>query len=179
MPEVRLETRLWYALQVRSQHERVVIDGLDLAGIESFYPTYTEEMRRKTGRRVSVVRSLFTGYMFARFDASTLKALVESIAGVIGIVSIGLMPAPIPDEQIQAVRNLLASPLAVSPCPFVDLKKGEAVEIKYGSLQGTRGTVIAPKGKGHVLFVISIQAMNRSLSVTIPREQLRPVGKAA
>lgn len=162
----------WYALAVKTNHERAIQESPYASGVEFFDPRYEDETRRH-GRRLTVFRPLFPGYLFARFDASESAAAVRSIAGVFDIVRLGDQVAAIPDEQIESVRKLLTSGRSVSPCPFLAISQGDTVEVRYGPLAGTRGKVIAAKGKAHVLFVVSIDMLGRSVSATVPREQLR------
>lgn len=162
----------WYALAVKTNHERAIQESPYAGGVEFFDPRYSEDTFRR-GRRVSVARPLFPGYLFARFESLRHAAALRSIAGVFDIVSFDGRPAAIPDEQIESIRKLLASDRAVSPCPFLSIAKGDVVDVKYGPLAGTRGKVIALKGKAHVLFIVSIDMLGRSVCATVPREQLR------
>lgn len=172
----------WYALQIRHERgrpsgraEEQVIRGLNISGIEHFYPTYTE---RRNGRRDVAIKSLFPGYLFARFDASSEHRWhAVAIAGVAGIVSAGLIPAAIPDDQISAVRQLLASPMSVTPCPYVPLTRGDLVEIKLGPLAGQVGSVAEYRGKHQAVLVLSIEGMQRSIKTTVLREHIRPLPK--
>jgi transcriptional antiterminator RfaH len=169
----------WYALQIRTQSERIIQESPAAIAerIQFFHPTTTEESRRGNSR-VSIERPLFAGYLFARFDALESGAIVESIAGVYSIVRFDGVPAAIPDEQIEAVRTLLKSGRVISPCPYVPVHKGDRVAIKFGESAGLEGTVVELRGK-HALFVVSVQGLNQSLSIVVTRDQIRPVAKAA
>src|SRR5436305_785209 len=84
---------LWYAVYVRSKHEKTVADALSLKGYECMLPTYREQ--RKWSDRTKVLElPLFPGYVFSRFDVE-LRLPVLTVPGVISITGAGKIPQPI------------------------------------------------------------------------------------
>src|SRR5277367_5330430 len=101
----------WYALHTRSRHEKIVAQRLAEWGVTTFLPMVTE-VRRWSDRKKSVQLPLFGCYMFARFAASRTDRLrVLGIDGVLRLVGARGEGSPIPDEQVDAVRTLVASEL--------------------------------------------------------------------
>lgn len=156
----------WYALVVMPQHERAVAGHLETLGFETFVPLY--RTRRKWSDRVKLVEApLFRGYTFARFSADErLKPL--RIPGVRSIVSVAARPAPIPVDQINAVKRLVGSGLPLQPWPF--LKVGDRVRIERGPLAGVEGILLEVRKSWQV--VVSIELLQRSVAVRIDREML-------
>jgi hypothetical protein len=68
---------------------------------------------------------------------------------------------PIPDEQIEFVRTLLARKVPFASHPF--LKVGQRVRIRGGSLDGLEGIFKSQNGKN--TLILSLDAIQRSLSI--------------
>lgn len=151
----------WYALHVRSQHERFVANHLAASGLEHFAPFYMMESRW-SDRTKLIERPLFPGYVFARFDAGRRQPIIR-ISGVIQIVGTTTGPIAIDDQELEAVRHMVASKLPVTPwpCPSV----GDMVTVGLGPLAGLRGIVI--HRKGHTRLVCSIEILQRAVSVEL------------
>ncbi|HXJ71760.1 MAG TPA: transcription termination/antitermination NusG family protein, partial [Candidatus Dormibacteraeota bacterium] len=86
--------------------EALVAARLRACGVESYVPT----LRRRSLRRYrpDIDEVLMPGYVFGRFDLACRKPVVE-ISQVIRILGCGAQPEPIPDAQIDAVRQLTES----------------------------------------------------------------------
>src|SRR3569833_3386074 len=72
--------RVWFALQVRANHERTVAAALRLAGIEEYLPQYFT--RSIWSDRVKVLaRPLFPGYVFGCFDPAAGLPVRAGVGG--------------------------------------------------------------------------------------------------
>src|SRR5271154_5583667 len=162
----------WFALRVRSKHERVTSLHLQKRGYEEFSPSYRAESQW-SDRKKTTERFLFPGYVFCRFDPHDRLPILTS-PGVVGMVGFGDGPTAIPDREIEQVRTLVHSGLLVTPWPFLEL--GQAVRLENGPLRGLEG--IVEEVKGRLRLVVSIRLLQRSVSTEIDRIWVRPV-KAA
>jgi len=159
----------WFALRTRSRHEKLVRDRLASQGIEELLPTITKLSQWKD-RRKEVVVPLFSGYCFARF-AWPDRLAAQTISGVVEIVGGGERPEPIPDEEIDALKTLMASTLRYDAFPY--LREGMMVEVAKGPLKGVRGLLVR-KGKRHRL-VISVHLIQQAASVEMYDSDVVPV----
>ena len=107
----------WHAVWTRSRHEQAVCGQLQQKAIESFLPTISRWSRWKD-RKKKIDWPLFPGYCFARFPGATRMDVLKC-SGVVTIVSIDGTPAPIPDHEIDSIRQLVESDLAYDPCPLI------------------------------------------------------------
>jgi transcriptional antiterminator NusG len=73
-------------------------------------------------------------------------------------------PIPIPDEQIFAIRVLIKSGIAVTPCAY--LKEGMRVRVVNGPLIGIEGILLKTQPKKNRL-VLSVDLLKESVSVEI------------
>lgn len=162
----------WYALWVMSNAEFVVEDALRGHGIESFLPTWSGETQW-SDRKKTIVRPLFTGYLFARCNRAQLDA-IPRIAGVIEILPTKLNPQPIETADVENVRLALAAKLPLTPCQYVT---GDAVLIDSGPLAGVRG--IVKRTKDGTRVIVKIEILRRAVSVEIDFRELVKEQKAA
>src|SRR6266849_7068570 len=99
----------WYAIQTRSNFEKIVTAELGDRGIESYCPAI-EELRQWADRKKIIERPVFPGYVFARFqDASHTRLTVHKVNGAVRILGTGNKIEPIPDREIDSIRVMLSS----------------------------------------------------------------------
>jgi len=170
-PAAEVAAENWYALHTKPRHEKLVAQRLAERSVETFLPIVTE-VHRWSDRKKSVQLPLFGGYVFARFVPNRNERLqVLRVGGVLGLVGSAGEGAPIPDEQIDAVRTLIDGSIPWSPYPF--LKVGQRVRIRGGALEGMEGILVSRSGN-HTL-VISVDALQRSLAVRVEGYQVEAV----
>jgi transcriptional antiterminator NusG len=163
------ETFPWFALRVRSKHERVTSLHLRTRGYEEFSPFYRAESQWSDRKKLTD-RFLFPGYVFCRFDPRDRLPILTA-PGVVGLVGFGDGPTAIPDREIDQVRTMVQSGLLVTPWPYLEL--GQTVRLENGPLRGLEG--IVEEVKGRLRIVVSIQLLQRSVSTEIDRIWVRPV----
>ena len=153
----------WYALHVKPRFEKFVTTQLEQKGYETLLPTYVS--KRKWSDRVKTLSlPMFPGYLFCRFDVSSRFPIVVT-PGVMAILGMGRIPAPVPDSEISAVRHVMASGACAEPCPYVEV--GELVRVESGPLEGLTG--IALRIKGTERLVVSVSLLMRSVAVELDR----------
>jgi transcription antitermination factor NusG len=162
----------WYALSVKPRHEKAVGRLLDQKTLTAFVPAY--QARRRWSDRVKTTETcLFPGYVFCRFGFPD-RMQVLGTPGVLSVISFGRNPAPIPEEEIGAVRSVIASGRPIQPWPY--LKLGQKVRIDEGCLEGLMGTLVRERDVCRV--VISVEILERSVAVEIDRSLLSPIPAA-
>lgn len=154
----------WFGIRTRSNFEKITSAILASKGYSQYLPLYRVK-RRWSDRDVETHRPLFPGYVFCRFD-SKQRLPILSTPGVVSIIGFGNEPAPIPDEEIEAIQTILTSGLDAEPCPF--LREGQRVRIKSGLLEGLEG--ILTKKKSDLRVVVSVAMLQRSVAVEIDAE---------
>ena len=163
------ETFPWYALRVRSKHERIAAIHLRERGYEEFSPSY-RAVTQWSDRKKEVERFLFPGYVFCRFNPQD-RLPVLTTPGVVDLVGFGGGPTSIPDNEIDDVRTMVRSGLLVTPWPFLEV--GQTVLLERGPLAGLEGILEEVKGKLRV--VVSIRLLQRSVSTEVDRLWIRPL----
>lgn len=167
--EPRVES--WYSLHTRPRHEKIVAQRLQERGVITYLPLI-REVHRWSDRKKAVQVPLFSCYVFARFVPNRTERLqVLRVDGVFGLVGAHGEGSPIPDDQIEAVRNLVEGEIPWSCHPF--LKIGQRVRIRSGALDGLEGVLVSRNGDR--TLVISIDAIQRSLAVSVEGYEVEPV----
>ncbi len=163
----------WFALQVRSRWERSTAVILSGKGYETLFPT-SHLQRRQGGRVKELLAPLFPGYVFCRFDVSNrLPVLVTP--GVVSIVGLGRMPAPVDSAEINSIQALVSRSLPAQPWPYLEL--GQKVRIDDGALRGIEGILIGFKGQ--LRIVVSVTLLRRSVAMQVDRSCVTPIRTAA
>ena len=161
----------WFAVQTYARHEKVVANEVRELGITSFLPL-VQQVRQWSDRRKVVDFPLFSGYVFVKMLPQNDKRLqVLRVNGVVSFVGTTGMGVPIPDDQIEAVRLLVEEQLPLCSHPF--LKIGQRVRIRSGALTGVEGILVSRSGER--TLVISLDAIQRSLSVQVQGYDIAPV----
>jgi len=161
--ESTAEEARWYAIQTRCRFEQKAATQLQNKGIETFLPL-VKEIHRWSDRRQTVQVPLFPGYGFVRLtDSPASRLRILQTVGVTGFVMFNGFPVPVPEQQLEDVRLLLAHEIACKAYPF--LKAGQRVRIRGGYLDGLEGILVS-ENKDHSL-VVSIEAIQRSMAIRI------------
>ncbi len=166
-------TRRWHAIYVRPSHELSVAKRFSVREIESYLPQYRVERRWKNRCTAKLELPLFPGYIFARI-VPTERVRVLEVPSVLFLVGTAGRPTPIPNDDIEALRDGLRSRNA-QPHPF--LKEGERARIRRGALVGMEGVVV--RSKNGLRVVIRLDLIMQCAAVEVDWEDLQPLGRSA
>ncbi len=128
----------WFAIYVKSRHEKCVHSELKQKDIESSLPLMTVT-RQWSDRRKKVEVPLFRGYVFVNIDIRKEKLPVLQTDGVVKFVTFCNKTVSIPEEQMFWLDQLLLSDLAIEN--EVEFPVGTEVDVMFGPLKGLRGRV--------------------------------------
>ena len=156
-----MSTPSWYAIRVRSNFEHTTATFLSSMGYDVFLPVY--HARRKWSDRVKDIQvPLFSGYLFCSMDI-TKRLPVLQAPGVVNIVGCGTALTPVPDEEIEAVRTIVNSKVAVQPWPY--LHTGDTIRIQHGPLAGIEGIVV--EMKSCTRLIVRINLLQRAVAAEV------------
>jgi len=161
----------WYALHIRSRHEKRVAERLASQSLETFLPLHRSRHTWKNGVHADVDLPLFPCYLFARASIHDRIRLLQH-PGVLGFAASSASPTVIPDEEISVLRTATES-LKAEPHPY--LSNGDAVRIVSGPFKGMTG--ILTRRKHEYRVVLSIEAIMRSIVVEVSEFDIEPQEK--
>jgi Transcription antiterminator len=157
----------WFAIWTRSRHEQTVREQLERKGIDAFLPTITRWSRWKD-RKKQIEWPLFPGYCFVRLQPADRLSVLKC-SGVVSIVSFNGEIAPIPDHEIDGIRQLIDTDLQYDPCPLI--REGMRVEVMHGPLRGVVGRLVR-KGS-HARLVLAVELIGQGVSVEVDAADVR------
>jgi transcriptional antiterminator NusG len=145
--EVAVEGPAWYVIHCYSGYEnkvrhnleqRIETMGMKDKIFDVVIPTQ-EEIEVKDGKRKTVERHIFPGYVLVNLALSEESwYVVRNTPGVTGFVGMGNNPTPLrPEEVAQIVKRMEAE----APTVKVSFKVGERVRIVDGPFNDFRGMV--------------------------------------
>jgi transcription antitermination factor NusG len=161
----------WYALHIRSRHEKRVAERLHSQSTETFLPLHRSRHTWKNGVHANVEIPLFPCYLFARASTYDRIRLLQN-PGVLGFAACSSRPTIIPDEEISILRTATES-LKAEPHPY--LNSGDSVRIVAGPLAGMTG--ILTRRKQEYRVVLSVEAIMRSIVVEVSEFDIEPQKK--
>jgi transcription antitermination factor NusG len=159
----------WFALQIRSRYENIVVAHLGSKGYEWFLPLYNSR-RRWSDRFKEIKRPLFPGYVFCRLNRLNRLPILMT-PGVIRIVGTAKNPAPIDEDEISAIQVAVKSGLLSQPWPFLQI--GRRVRIDHGPLSGLEGILLEIRGQHRL--VLSVTLLQRSVAVQVDSAWATPL----
>ena len=163
-------SKSWYAIYVRSRHEKSVHFELQQKGIESSLPL-TIITRQWSDRRKKVEVPLFRGYVFVKIDIKNEKLPVLTTSGVVKFVTFNNVTVPIPEDQMYWLQKMIASDLLLSQ--EHDFPVGTEIDVMFGPLKGLRGRV--KQKNSETRLVVWFDAIMQGVSVEIDPTWLTPV----
>jgi transcriptional antiterminator RfaH len=169
--ESKFDLPCWYAIQTKPQQEDRAESNLIAWGVETFYPKMqVRRFNQFTGKPSSIAKPLFTRYIFARFQASTMLHDICFTRGVQTVVKSDGICCPVDDNIIETIK------LRVGQNGFVRLgeefKRGDKVVISSGPLKDLIG-VFNEAANDHARVSILLTSISYQSRVVIQRELLK------
>jgi len=166
------DDRAWYVIHCYSGYEKKVRHNLEQR-IETMgmkdrifdvvIPTQ-EEIEVKEGKRRSIERHVFPGYVLVNMVLSEESwYVVRNTPGVTGFVGMGNDPTPLRPEEVQ---NILRRMEAEAPHVKVTFKTGERVRVIDGPFNDFRGTV-ADIDMDHAKVTVMVNFFGRETPVEL------------
>jgi transcription antitermination factor NusG len=162
----------WYALYTRPRHEKTVALQVEERRISCFLPLY-RSVRRWKDRRKELELALFPGYVFVRLALQD-RLRVLQLPSAVCLVSFNGQPAPLPESEIEQLRQRLSRGGCVEPHPYLCV--GRRVRVCGGPMQGLEGIIVRRKDRCRVVF--SLDLIMRSMAVEVDESDVEPVSES-
>jgi len=174
----------WYAIQTTAGHENKVRSLIDrrITGDprpaderpirQALVPT-RQEVEIKNGKKVTVERKVFPGYVLVEMvlNQETMH-VINGIQGVIKFVGQGWTPQPLRQEEVNRLLGVEEPAAEEKPREEIPFLAGQVVEIVEGPFSEFSGTVeevLPDKGKVRV----SVSLFGRPTTVELDYLQLK------
>ena len=156
----------WFVVHTKPRQEQRALENLQRQGFAAWLPLLSVEKFRR-GRLEKVVEPMFSRYLFIQLDKVTSNwSPIRSTMGVSKLVTFGNLPAAVPPEIVDALRN--------APTPDVPrfFSSGDSVRFVNGPLHGLEGLFQAPDGEARAMIFINL--LSRPQVVSVELNQLAP-----
>ncbi len=161
----------WHALYTRHQHEKTTARILAHKGFEIFLPVYSATHRWKD-RMKKLSLPLFPCYVFVHGGLDRRLDILNT-PGVHSLVRVGDQIAVIPEQEIQAIRRVVACSVQAEPYPY--LKCGDRVRVVAGPLAGVEGILV--RKKDQFRLILSVELLHRSIALEVDEALVEAVQK--
>jgi transcription termination/antitermination protein NusG len=161
--------RKWFAVYTNWRHEAAVSRKLRMLEVETFLPVYRCQRRWRNGCHRVLDLPLFSNYLFVRIGHGE-RGRVLGMPGVVALVGSGSQPVPVPDLEIERLRELTAKSLC-EPHPYLTI--GQRVRIHQGPMRGLEGILVRKKG-AHQL-VLNVDSVMQGVAVRIDASEIEPL----
>jgi transcription termination/antitermination protein NusG len=179
------EEARWYAIQTYSGHENKVKkliehriseevgEAPEEKGIQEVLVPTQDVVEIKNGKRVTVTRRLYPGYVLVKMLANQRTMhVINNIQGVIKFVGAGTAPQPLRDDEINKILGLVPVEEEAEPREEIPFRAGQVVEVTEGPFSDFTGTVQEVyHDKGKVKVEVSL--FGRPTSVELDYTQLK------
>ena len=160
----------WYAIYTNPRSEKAAHRALLEKGINVYLPL-VKTLRQWSDRKKKVEEPLFRSYLFVSITKAEYFKVLNT-PGVVRYITFEGRAVPIPQNQIDAIKYFLETEITDEE-GLTGFEPGTLVEITRGTLMGLQGKLVEERGKHRVKVVI--EAIGKSISITIPKGQLKEV----
>jgi transcription antitermination factor NusG len=152
-----------------TNHEKRVADEFARRNVEHFLPQY-DSVRRWKDRKVRLQLPLFPGYLFVHMAVQE-RLRVLQVPGVVRLVGFNGSPAPMPEADINRIRDFLRQGWRAEPHPY--LQAGTRARVVRGPFGGMEGIVQRRKNRSRL--VLSFDVIQRSVAIEMDEGNLDPI----
>jgi transcriptional antiterminator RfaH len=153
----------WYAAYTNSRAEKKVLMELQKQGIEAYLPLQ-KKLRQWSDRRKWVEEPLIRCYIFVRIDTGNYYKVLNT-RGVVRYITFEGKAVPIPDNQIDVLRKLVATEADVE-VTSENFAPGDRVRVVSGPMHGLEGEMVDFRGSSRVM--VRIDHIGQQLLISIP-----------
>lgn len=160
--------RRWWVIHTLSRCEKKMDAWFEKNHLAHYLPTRPKK-RSYPGKTVTFQHPLFPGYTFGSFSLMERNSIYGT-----GYAAAAL---EVVDQQqlineLEQIRRALQSGLDSKDCPFLAI--GKRARVITGKLKGLEGIVTRSHHKTRM--ILSVEMLQRSVSVEIDPEWLEPLG---
>jgi transcriptional antiterminator RfaH len=163
----------WYVIHTHALQELRAEKNLTMWGLETFNPKLKD--RRSSSilqNSLYMVKSLFPGYIFARFNADLMLRKICFTRGVRKVVCYNGSPVPVADEIIDLIKSRVEDDGFVRIRP--SLRCGDKVIVLNGPLSDLVG-IFEKDLNDSDRVVVLLTTLNYQSRIVIERELVRKV----
>jgi transcriptional antiterminator RfaH len=168
-----IQPGMWIAATTHHFKEALATENLRAQGFQTYCPMIRKRVRHAR-RQSEVLRPLFPGYVFIRFDPlSTQWRPILSTIGVRTLIRFGDKIGVLPPNFVENLR--IREDHGAIPLPRArdHYAAGERVRMREGPFDGVIATVLAAEDKDRLLVLMDL--LKRGVRVKVSIDDVVPV----
>lgn len=166
----------WYALYTRHHHEKSIARTLTAKGFTVFLPVYAAPRQWKDRTQI-VTLPLFSCYVFIQGGLHRQLGIVTT-PGILGFVCFAGVPAIIPPQEIEGIRQAVERCVKIEPHPFIH--SGDRVRVTTGPLEGIEGILVRKKNFSRLVLTVELLGKSAAVEVDVASvERMHAPGESA
>ena len=163
---IKNQNRSWYLVVTKPQSEFKAQENLLRQGYETYLPL-VQTSHRRNGKIVNRTAAFFPRYLFISLDKETDNwSPIRSTIGVAGMVRFGGMPAQVPNELIDKLKNN-ENEFGLQSFEKKEIKPGDKVEIIEGPFAGYKAIYQKMKSTERVSVLLDIVGKNTQVTLSV------------
>jgi transcriptional antiterminator RfaH len=156
----------WYVVNTKVREETKALFNLKRQNFNAYLPQY-KTLRRHARRTDIVLAPLFPKYLFIELNLNMNNwSCVNSTIGVKKLIQFGSMPAQLPTELVNEIRNREDADGMVSLNRDLNIKPGDKVSIMSGIFSDHDGIFECQDDYNRVTILLNI--MGRDVRTRLP-----------
>ena len=155
----------WYLLTAKPHKDAIAEEQLNNQKYETYRPL-ARRIRRRQGRMVEKIESLFPRYIFIRLDKDVDNwAPIRSTRGVAGFVRFGIEPAVVDDGLIILLKQR-QDEYSQNVIELDRHKKGEKLIIETGPFKGIDAIFHSYNGEERAVVLLNMLHKQTKLEIS-------------
>lgn len=160
----------WYVLNVKPKQELVAETNLKKLGVEVYVPLYYKTVK-KNKEKVKIVRPLFSGYIFARFDLIKYYHKIIYTKGIKSVLGNASSIWLLENDKVEEIKKREKDGIIVLKKKKEKFSRGDRVLIDEGSFDGWEG-IFYEELPDKERVVILLTSLGFSSKMTVSRNTL-------
>ena len=157
---------LWHVIRSKPNKETFLAAQLEFRNFEFYYP---QLKAHPINRRCRTVIPYFPGYLFIKLDLEMNHPVeFKRMPGAIGLLNFGGEVAYVPENILHAIHNKVDEINKAGGEVIEALKKGDAVKIDCGPLEGYEAIFDSHLPGSERVKVLIVMLQNRNLQAEMP-----------
>jgi transcriptional antiterminator RfaH len=160
----------WYILNVKPNQELMAEVQLKKLGIEVYVPLYYKTVK-KNKEKVKIIKPLFSGYIFARFDLIKYYHKIIYTKGIKSVLGNTSSIWFLDNNKVEEIKKREKDGIIVLKKKNEKFSRGDRVLIDEGSFDGWEG-IFYEELPEKDRVVILLTSLGFSSKMTVPRDIL-------
>jgi transcriptional antiterminator RfaH len=158
----------WYLVFTKANHEAIAEQHLQRQGFDIYLPLLQQHKRRRNQYKI-VTEPLFPRYLFIHLHSEMDDwSKIRSTRGCVSLVRFGPLPARVPENLIQRLKQDEGSRIIQEGVSTPDFQPGDHVQVVDGVLTNYEGIVKIKNSQQRITLLLTVtEGYTRSVNLSV------------